>query len=189
MTTPGHRAGEPHTPSQRAGSQGSGSRAAPVPGSAAGSGRCGRRVARLPALVAGGGCAALWGLAGPGAGPAAGRAKAEILPPALVGPAPAVDRLALQRAPQLGALELGHVSSPVVQRLRREMGERLRIRTVGVAQAATIDPRRYRLVIVDGDSISARELGRSVALRRFAAAGDWILAVNTTDGDERGLRP
>jgi hypothetical protein len=185
MTTPGHRAGgDPHTHSQRAGSQGSGSRAAPVPGSAAGSGRCGRRVARLPALVAGAVCATLWVLTGP----AAGRAKAEILPPALVGPAPAVDGLALQHAPQLGALELGHVRSPVVQRLRREMGERLRIRTVGVAQAATIDPRRYRLVIVDGDSISARELGRSVALRRFAAAGDWTLAVDTSDADERALR-
>jgi hypothetical protein len=82
----------------------------------------------LPALVAGAVCATLWVLAGP----AAGRAKAEILPPALVGPAPAVARLALQHAQQLGALELGHVSSPVVQRLRREMGERLRIRTVGV---------------------------------------------------------
>jgi hypothetical protein len=94
------------------------------------------------------------------------------------GPGPA------HAAGDLDAVVLEGARSPALQALRSVTG----LDTTRRSRVRRLDARRYDMVVVDGDRLTAGELRRRPALDDFLAAGRWIAAVDMAPRDLDALR-
>ena len=84
------------------------------------------------------------------------------------------------------AVVVSDADSPVLDALKRRLGTRLKVDTTAdrkLSPAAAA--RRYRMLIVDGDDLSPRQLARRGEVRAFLRQGRWVLALDTRGAHQR----
>jgi hypothetical protein len=86
-------------------------------------------------------------------------------------------------AGKIRALVITRARSPVLRALRRQLGSRLEIHST-LGRGISPRPRRYHLLIADGDQLSPRQLARRPEVGPFLAAGRWVLALDVRPGHQ-----
>ena len=87
----------------------------------------------------------------------------------------------LAAGPRVRALAFPGAASPVLAHLREQLGRNLQV--TAVTPQRLRQTRRYRLLIVDGDSLSPAALARHrVAIDRYMDGHGWVLALDVRPG-------
>jgi hypothetical protein len=83
--------------------------------------------------------------------------------------------------PPIRALVYPGASSPVLAKLREDLGHKLRVRRA--TRARMRNRRRHRLLVLDGHALSPSELAkRGAAIDRYMDGGGWVLALDVRGG-------
>jgi hypothetical protein len=94
-----------------------------------------------------------------------------------------------KRHPAINALIAGHAANPVLRAIRSRKRGRFQVDRTSAPSGSSATPfanrGRYRVLIVDGDNMTPRQMAHHRAIRRFADSGRWVLAFDLRPGHFR----